>query len=132
MKAQKCLSLIIFLTLVFALDSYSQAKVEQEIYQLIRKGDHKQLAEYFTSTVDITLPDNENTYSKTQAEMIMKDFFNHEKPKAFNVNHRGNSNDGSIYCIGTYKSEKNSFRTYLLIVQKEGKHRIQQIKFEKE
>lgn len=132
MRAQKYTGLLFLFMLIISSFALSQTKVEENIYQLIRTGEHKQLSEYFTPTVDITLPNNENTYSKTQAEMVMKDFFTKEPPESFNIRHRGSSDDGSLYCIGAYKSKKNSYRTYILIVKKEGKHLIQQIKFEKE
>ena len=47
----------------------------EDIATVIAAADASKLAGYLNETVDITLPDNEGTYSKSQAELIMKDFF---------------------------------------------------------
>ena len=42
----------------------------------IRSGNVTQLSPFFDVRVDISLPDKSDTYSKTQAEMVIGDFFN--------------------------------------------------------
>jgi hypothetical protein len=39
------------------------------------------------NNVNVTILDNENTYSKAQAEMVIKDFFAKHQPKAFSPVH---------------------------------------------
>jgi len=41
----------------------------------IKAGNSKELAKYFGPTVEIILPGSDGAFSKAQAEMIMKDFF---------------------------------------------------------
>lgn len=98
----------------------------------VKGGDAARLSGHFYKTIDITLPGSDGSYSKAQAQMIMKDFFAKNKPVSFTINHQGQGGDGSSFCIGTYKTSNTSYRTYFLIKQISGKHYISQLQFEKD
>lgn len=102
------------------------------IGKAFREGDASQLAVNFASTVDVILPGNEGTYSKQQAEMIIKDFFNKNRPKGFLINHQGTSNDGSRYAIGTYRTLNQNYRAYILLKSIGNKLLISQLQLEKD
>jgi hypothetical protein len=104
----------------------------QEIAAAIRSGDAAKLAAYFDNTVDITLPELEGTYSKSQAEMILRDFFTKNAPSSYVIDHEGSSDNGSIYMIGIYKSSSSSYRVYILIKKITGTFYIQQLQFDAE
>jgi hypothetical protein len=87
------------------------------------------VAKYFDNTVEITLPDKSNSYSKSQAEMILRDFFNNNPIKGFDVIHKG-ENAGSQYCIGTLFTRSAAFRTTVFMKQKGDKQTLQEIRFE--
>ncbi len=76
-----------------------------------------QIAKYFDNTVEITLPDKSNSYSKSQGEMVLKDFFANAPVKSFDVLHKG-ENAGSQYCIGTLVTKNGSYRTTVFMKQK--------------
>ena len=102
------------------------------IGKAFREGDASQLAVNFASSFDIILPGNEGTFSKQQAEMILKDFFSKNKPKGFVINHQGTSNDGSRYAIGTYKTVNQNYRAYILLKSFGNKLLISQLQLEKD
>ena len=106
--------------------------VFDNIGKAFREGDATQLAVYFASSFDIILPGNEGTFSNKQAEMILKDFFNKNKPKGFVINHQGTSNDGSRYAIGTYKALAQNYRAYILLKSIGNKMLISQLQLEKD
>ncbi|MHC1706157.1 MAG: DUF4783 domain-containing protein [Bacteroidales bacterium] len=107
--------------------------IQKDISDAIRAGNVTVLARFFNSSIDLSLPGNENTYSKSQAEIIVKDFFTKNPPLSFTVNHTGSSRDGSVYFIGTYVSKVNkSYRTYCLVKKNGDKFLIQQLQFEPE
>ena len=87
----------------------------------IKAGDAKALSLYFNSSVDLTAPGVDGTYSKSQAEMIVKNFFALNKPVSFSINQNGNSSEGSQYSIGTLVTAKGKFRTYFLVKKVSGK-----------
>jgi hypothetical protein len=102
-----------------------------DIEKAIQSGNAANVSKYFNSTLDITVPKNEGTFSKTQAEMIVKDFFTKNPIKSFAVNHKGTSNDGSQYGIGTYIATNSmSYRTYFLLKKVDKNFFIQKLEFD--
>ena len=61
----------------------------------------------------------------------MKSFFKNNPPKSYTENHKGSSREATQYIIGTYKSTK-TYKTYVLLKEKEGKYLIVQLQFEVE
>jgi len=59
----------------------------QEVSSAIRKGDATAVAKLFDSSVDITIMDDEDTYSRSQGEQVLKSFFSSNKPSNFVVKH---------------------------------------------
>jgi hypothetical protein len=113
--------------------SEEQSKVIfDNIGKAFREGEASQLGLYFASSLDVILPGNDGTYSKQQAEMIIKDFFNKNRPKSFVINHQGTSNDGSHYAIGTLRAANQNYRAYILLKNGGGKFVIRQLQLEKD
>ena len=111
------------------LSSFSWLKGIDDIIAALKSGNASQVARYFDNSVEITLPQKSNTYSKSQGEMILRDFFVNNNIKGFDVIHQG-ENGGSQYCIGTLFTKTAQFRTTLFLKQK-GEHQIiQEIRFE--
>lgn len=104
--------------------------ISENIASAIRSGNSKVLSTYFNTTIEITLPGKEGTFSKVQAEMVMKDFFTKYPPAAFDINQKGTSSGGSQFIIGTYKSNNKVYKTYLLLKLVDGQLLIQQLQFE--
>jgi hypothetical protein len=126
----------IFLLVIVIITSLTYKVVSQniagDVSNAIKIGSSKDLAKYFYSSIDLTVPGNEGTYSKSQAELIVKDFFSKNPPKSFVINHQGTSGDGSQFSIGTYTSTSISYRTYFLIKKFSDTFYIQQIQFEQQ
>lgn len=104
--------------------------VVQEVSNAIKAGNAKQLATYFHPSVDLTIRQNEGTYSKAQAEQVVQNFFSSNKPTSYKSNHTGSSTDGSRYVIGRMESSTGSFRVYMLLKNISGKELIQTLRFE--
>jgi hypothetical protein len=98
----------------------------------IQKGDAKALSRYFDSSVEITIVDKEGTYSKSQAEVVVKTFFDQHSPQSFKVVHQGSSGGNSKYVIGKLETSQGRYRTYLYVKLKDGSPMIQQLRFEEE
>lgn len=123
--------IIILVMLLAIVPGKSNAQdINAKISQAIQSSNAADLAKYFNNSIDLTIPGSEGTYSKVQAEQIIKSFFSKYPPVTFTINHKGNSKDGSMYAIGTYKSKSQSFRTYYLTKPIEGQLLIHQLKFE--
>jgi len=126
------LSIILSVIDVNAQSEESSKAIFDNIGKAFREGDASQLAVNFASSIDVILPGNEGTFSKQQAEMILKDFFNKNRPKGFLINHQGTSNDGSRYAIGTYRALNQNYRAYVLVKSIGNKLLISQLQLEKD
>lgn len=104
--------------------------ISEKILKSLSKGDAGSLAADFNSTVDIEIPGNEGTFSKSQAEGIMADFFRKNPPASAEYIHKGSSEGGSQYFIGNYSTASKKFRFYILLKNISGKQLIHQVQFE--
>lgn len=104
--------------------------VDENISTAIKVGNFKELARYFDVKVDMAVLNKENSYSKAQAELIVKDFFDKNKVSGYQVIHRGRSRDGAQYAIGSLTTATGTYRTYVLTKGEGDKTRIQQLRFE--
>lgn len=105
------LTSIVFLLLSVAAHSEN---IPPELITAFKTGDATKLAMFFSNSVELTLFDKEEIYSKTQAEMIMRDFFAQHIPTQFKILHQGGK-DNSKYAIGNLICGATSFRiTFLL------------------
>jgi hypothetical protein len=113
-------------------DSTVNGDITPAVVAALRSGNSNALAAYFSPTIDLTVPGSEGTYSKSQAELIVKGFFSANKPSDFINQHQGFSGDGSQFCIGTLNTDNGDFRTYFLIKTANGVSNITQLQFEEE
>ncbi|MFM9027665.1 MAG: DUF4783 domain-containing protein [Bacteroidota bacterium] len=97
-----------------------------------RTGDSRTIAGFFEKSVDLTLMDKEADYSASQAELMLKDFFQKNPPKSFQLVHQG-SNKGASFAIGTLiTSNGRHFRVSFHLQQTEGKNILQEISVQDE
>ena len=122
--------LSIFLTLLLAASIGVAQNADETISSAIKLGNYKELSKHFDTKVELTIASKEDSYSKAQAELIIKDFFSKGKVNSYQVIHRGKSPDGAKYAIGTLTTSTGAFRTYLLTKEVSGSTRIQQLRFE--
>lgn len=100
-----------------------------DIALAMRSGNINQLSRYLDTRVDISLPEKSDTYSKSQAEMIIRDFFNINVVRNFLVKHKG-ENSGLEFCIGVLQTRNGDYRTTLFIKQKGDKLLLQELRFQ--
>jgi hypothetical protein len=98
----------------------------------LARADPKSLTRYFNDYVEISFDGEKNSYSKTQAEFVMKDFFKKYPPVSFELIHQGASKEGLRYAIGKYSFSKGSYRVYILIKQFKGNYLIDTLNFSEE
>ncbi|MCS7029747.1 MAG: DUF4783 domain-containing protein [Bacteroidia bacterium] len=110
--------------------SYAQEDTFRQIETAIQNADANTIAQMIKGTADITIGEEEGTYTNTQAAFILKSFFEKNPPKAARLIHRGTSNN-MIYAIGNYTTTNNlTMRLYILLKQDSGKYYIQELRLE--
>ncbi len=122
-----------FFTLFFSIFIFSSFTIQSQgienVVSAFKVGNANKVAIHFDNTIEITLPQKSSSYSKSQAEMILKDFFNINSVKDFVVIHKG-ENAGSEYCIGTLLTKNANYRTTIFMKHKGSAQVIQEIRLE--
>lgn len=98
----------------------------------VKTGNHKELGKNFNDMIDLGFDGEKGSYSKTQAEFVLKDFFLKNPPSDFEYIHKGASKEGLTYTIGNYHSKKNTFRVLVYIKEIKGLYKIDYLDFSKE
>ncbi len=101
-----------------------------EIINAIKSGNASEVSKFFDTTVEITLPGKSNSYSKSQAELVLRDFFSSNTIKDFQVIHKSD-NAGAEYCIGNLLTANGLFRTTVYLKQKGNRQVVQELRFER-
>jgi len=96
----------------------------------LQSGNAAEVSKYFNPMVDLTLPGYDDSYSKTQAGQILKEFFTKNPVKTFKITKQGSSSDGSQYSIGSLEAGNKVFRVYFLIKSVNGQFLIQQLQMQ--
>ena len=99
-----------------------------EVIGALKSGNAQEMAKYIDDNVAISLPDKSDNYSKSQAVMVLKDFFSNNGVSGFDVQFKG-ENGGGQYCIGNLKTRSGIYRTTVLMKAKDGKQVIKEIRF---
>ena len=77
----------LLLVSVLMLSSFTAQNGIDEVINAIKTGNAAQLSSYFDDNVELTLPDKSDSYSKAQAQLIVKDFFGNNGVKGFELKH---------------------------------------------
>jgi len=112
----------------------AQAQVPKDILMSFETGNSKLLSTYFNQNVELMVLDNENVYSKSQAEQIVASFFSSFPPvkeNAFQIIHN-TGKEGARSVIGKLKTSKGSFRVYFLLKTDGSKEYIHQLRIDKQ
>ncbi len=124
-------NLLIILSLVFfSVSTYGQTAEKEGISNAIRQGNAKSLGTYFTKSVDITLKDVEDVYSKEQAEVILARFFSENSPTAYTVKHEGKSKLDDYYYIGDLETSTGMYRLSFFLKKEMDSFRVKQLRIE--
>jgi hypothetical protein len=122
-------------TFVFALITSlvsAQADIFSPMKDALKAGSAKEMVKHLNQSVDINLEGEVNTYSKAQAEFVLRDFFKKYPVSDFTIEHTGASKNGLQYAIGNYKSNKDQFNVLIRVKQSANVYLIHEISFVKE
>ncbi len=105
-------------------------EITEDIAAAIRTGNAKEVSKYFSENVDLQILDNEDVYSKSQAELILKAFYAKHTPKSFTIAHNGISKNGAKYAIGNLDTANGKYRVTFFLKKEGEKLLIQQLRIE--
>jgi hypothetical protein len=117
---------------MFVFDNiHAQPKMD-DVVNVLNNSSVENVVKYFDNVVDVTLNNNQSTYSKSQAEMVIKNFFTKNAVTSFRIKYKGNdAYDSSFYLIGDLKTKGHGiFRVYMFFKYKSNNHFLQEMKIE--
>ena len=124
-------SLWIIIGLITISQAVFSGEIPGQIISSFNSGDASKLSQYFNQTIELTFFEKEEIYSKTQAEIILRDFFTKNPPKQFIVLHEGGK-ESSKYAIGRYTSNSKTYRITFLLKTINSQIFIHQLRIENE
>jgi hypothetical protein len=101
-----------YLTSLILLLLVSAVNADQidSIAWLIKEGNSERLSQLLSPTVEITMNDQENTYSKRQAVEVVKHFFDEHRPVTSKLLHKVNSGSKFLFGVVIYTSTNGVYR----------------------
>jgi len=128
--------LLTFFAVLFNFPTASaQQSPEQDVFvpiaKYIQSGDSEKLSAWFAPNLEMDILGTINVCSKTQAKQIIKEFFNNNSPKSFEIEHRSGKAPLK-YAIGTLSAGGSKFRVTLFVKTQDDGNFIQQLRIEME
>ncbi|MGR6086986.1 MAG: DUF4783 domain-containing protein [Arcticibacter sp.] len=131
-ELSRYIKLLVF-PLLFSATAVMAMDIFGDIANAIRSGEAKAITRYCGNTINLTIINQEDQYSKAQAEQVLRDFFLKNTPRSFNIIHKGVSKEGAKFAIGTMNTTQGgSFRVYFYVRMTTAGESLQEIRFEKE
>ncbi len=127
---KRLITLLMLVLLFTAARSQDNSEVLAPVIQAISSANARNLAAHFNNTVELNLPGQENTFSASQGEMIMKDFFKKSPPYSFSLIRDGNLDKTSVFAICSYLSGDLQYQVYVFLKKEDSGYRIHKLNFE--
>lgn len=121
---------IFTLSIVLLFKTVTAFDIIDDVAVAFKSGNSKELAQYFSSTVELSILNKEDIYSATQAELILKDFFEKNQPSSSKVIHKVISNANYKFGVIVLSTGKGVYRVNYELRINAGKFLITQIRIE--
>lgn len=125
---KRILPLILLAAVLLPALAFRPAASIDNVISALRSGNATELSRFMDENLDLELPDRSDNYSKSQAVLILKDFFTRNGVNGFEVKHKGDKS-GNQYCIGFLQTKAGTYRTTIFMKAQGGKQLIKEIKF---
>lgn len=131
MKTVLYLFLLNSALIIFPLHTYAQPSfIPAQLVEGFKEGNAKTVGIYFNSHVEILVFDDRDVYSKTQAEMIVKKFFDNNTPLKFDLTYKSGSKNIK-FGVGDLTTKTSIYSIYFMLKKSGNKYLIHQLKIER-
>ena len=105
----------------------------EDVVNAIKNDRVSDMVKYFDIFVPITINNNQQIYSRNQAQIVLQDFFDKNNSKDFLVMDNGSPDNNSKFLIGSFTEPGGiKYNVYILIKMKNGDYILQELRFNKE
>ena len=103
-----------------------------KVAALLAHGNTAELSKMLAANIEITMQDDENVYSKTQASLILDKFFAQNKPLSAKILHKVNSNTNYLFGVLILNTSNGSYRIACTLKETEGSLKLIELRIEAE
>lgn len=104
-------------------------QVPNVISLALKNGNSLELSNHFNSEIELIVLDIENVYSKSQAQVILKDFFKEHYVEDFIIKHQGDK-ENMHYVIGDLVTTGKTYRISFILKTINNQLLIHQLRIE--
>ena len=104
--------------------------VVEDLRSALAAGNVNGIARYFDNNVNLNITGSQASYSRSQAEMVLRDFFNKNNPRKLEIEHSDASRN-MRFAMGTLFTATGNFKVYFAVKQKENNTIIQELRIER-
>ncbi len=125
-------ALLIFTFVTFFVSVRAQTQLE-DVVNAIKSNRVSDMTKYFDNIVPITINNVQSTYSRTQAELVLKDFLGKNTPIDITILNSGAPTPSSKFAIGDLSTNTGKYSIYILFKLKDNtNYLLQEIRLNKE
>ena len=126
--------LLYLIVLFFNISSFTsvQGDIIDNLSAHFKSGNSKEIAANFSPSVDLIIIDEEDVYSKAQAEQILRSFFSKYPPVKSSVIHRLNTNPNYRYGAVSLATKNGTFRVSVTMKKTASSFFITELRIETE
>lgn len=118
--------------LIIVLLSFAQVPGDvKEVVAAFKEKNPTKISQYFDQTVQFNLNGKTGTYSKDQASVLLKGFFQNYNVTDFELMHTGSSGNAD-YFVGILRTKSARFRTAVYLKSYLNKKTVQDISIEQQ
>jgi len=127
-------NLLIFLLTVSSLAVQAQFAKNpmKEVVSSFKLNHLQDISRYMDDYISVTLNNNQSLYSKNQAEIIIKDFFDKNAASEFSVINDGSEEKNTKFALLSFESNREKYSLYILLKEKDNSYIIQEIRINPE
>lgn len=125
------MGLIYSLLTVFMLSSATVDVPYTAVEKAFESNNAKGLVNLGKDKILINVLGDEGVYSKSQATLVLKNFFTKNPAKSFDYVHKGKGSSEGSFAIGKYMSGGNEFRVTIHFKKISGTFKIESLAIEK-
>jgi len=127
----KLIYLPAFILLIVFTTAFQADKIDN-VATFIGQGNAPEIVKLCASTVEITIKDQEDTYSKRQVLDVLNKFFSQNKPQHVKLLHKVNSSQKYLFGVIIFTSSGGKYRIAYTLNETEGGMKIIELRIEPE
>lgn len=123
--------MVLALLLISMVSAHAQTDLSKHVKETISVGNINALTNHFTENVDISIDGVDAIYSRSQAAMILKKFFENNAVVEYSSEHEGAASSSNQYYIGKMTCKSGKYRVTYFVTSAQNGQKIKQFNIEK-